>query len=114
MAHKNYYIKVPLQPKYVRVAFMNENEDSRDVHESKLICLDRYLKLGDIARYPVEMGNKQQTGTVINVRVIVDLQATYNKDNEITILKDIDTTKLINYYDIEEGNIFYIYISFNY
>lgn len=94
---------VPLQPKYVRVAFMNENEDSRDVHESKLICLDRYLKLGDIARYPVEMGNKQQTGTVINVRVIVDLQATYNKDNEITILKDIDTTKLINYYDIEEG-----------
>jgi len=89
---------------------MDENEDSRDVSESKLICLDRCLKLGDIARYPVEKGNKQQTGTVINVKVIADLQATYN-GNEITILKDIDTTKLINYYDIEEGKIVHLYIN---
>jgi len=88
---------------------MEENEDSRDVNENKLICLDRYLKLGDITRYPVEKGNKQQTGTVINVRVIVDLQSTYNENNEITILKDIDTIKLVNYYDIEEGK-YYIYI----
>jgi len=95
--------RVPLQPKHVRVSFLEENEDYRDIHESKLICLDRYLKLGDIARYPVEMGNKQQTGTVINVKVIADLQTTYNENNEITILKDIDTKKLINYYDIEEG-----------
>ncbi|ORY73974.1 hypothetical protein LY90DRAFT_451711 [Neocallimastix californiae] len=93
----------PLQQKHVRVSFMEENEDSRDVNENKLICLDRYLKLGDITRYPVEKGNKQQTGTVINVRVIVDLQSTYNENNEITILKDIDTIKLVNYYDIEEG-----------
>jgi len=93
----------PLQQKHVRVSFMEENEDSRDVNEDKLICLDRYLKLGDITRYPVEKGNKQQTGTVINVRVIVDLQSTYNENNEIIILKDIDTIKLVNYYDIEEG-----------
>ncbi|ORY39250.1 hypothetical protein LY90DRAFT_510748 [Neocallimastix californiae] len=93
----------PLQPKHVRVSFMEENEESKDINESKLICLDRYLKLGDIARYPVEKGNKQQTGTVINVRVIADLQSTYNENNEITILKDIDTIKLVNYYDIEEG-----------
>ncbi|ORX49985.1 hypothetical protein BCR36DRAFT_404553, partial [Piromyces finnis] len=93
---------IPLQQKHVRVAFMNENENSRDISENKLICIDRCLKLGDIARYPVEKGNKQQTGTVINVKVIADLQATYN-ENEITILKDIDTIKLINYYDIEEG-----------
>jgi len=94
---------------------MEENEDSRDVNENKLICLDRYLKLGDITRYPVEKGNKQQTGTVINVRVIVDLQSTYNENNEITILKDIDTIKLVNYYDIEEGKYYiyiYIYICF--
>ncbi|ORX79510.1 hypothetical protein BCR32DRAFT_294424 [Anaeromyces robustus] len=95
--------RIPLQPKHVRVSFLEENEDYRDIHESKLICIDRYLKLGDIARYPVEMGNKQQTGTVINVKVVADLQTTYNENNEITILKDIDTKKLINYYDIEEG-----------
>ncbi|KXS20157.1 hypothetical protein M427DRAFT_66707 [Gonapodya prolifera JEL478] len=93
--------KRQIPPNYHRVAFAGDNRvPFRTLPASRLELEDRSFLPGDIAKFPIGNGSKEQSGTVYAVRMLVDLGNNLTKKEILSI----DTRELRYANTILEGD----------